>query len=221
MGAAHVAQVYTHWAHLPDRPFRALAYMALVAKDSTKEPSFWGGRDALALALGLDMERGADVLKLKRAVRVLKDSGAITTTYLGHANQRSEYRIYPEKGVTGRPPKGSLDAPLRGSLDDPLRGSYMTPKGVTGCPKGGHGVTPLGVLGIRGSGEEPISSPTVVLPRASAPVVMNLKFARSILLDIDPAEARALKLQAPLHATSDEARTIWAAEQIQSRREAS
>ena len=53
MGAAHVSAVYAQWSHLPDRPFRLLAYMALIAKDATPEPAYWGGRDGLCIALGL------------------------------------------------------------------------------------------------------------------------------------------------------------------------
>ncbi|MFP3671185.1 hypothetical protein SB717_39580, partial [Priestia sp. SIMBA_032] len=40
---------------LEHRPFRALAYMALVSMDRDDPPKYWGGRDDLAVALGYPM----------------------------------------------------------------------------------------------------------------------------------------------------------------------
>ena len=54
MGARHVAAAFAQWGSLPDRPFRLLAYMALVAKDSTAQPTYWGGRDGLCVGLGVE-----------------------------------------------------------------------------------------------------------------------------------------------------------------------
>lgn len=52
MGAGNVKLVYARWHDLPDLPFRLLAYMALVSMDEDAEPSYWGGWEALALAIG-------------------------------------------------------------------------------------------------------------------------------------------------------------------------
>ena len=55
MGAGNVSRVYKEWSCLEHRPFRALAYMALVSMDRDDPPKYWGGRDDLAVALGYPM----------------------------------------------------------------------------------------------------------------------------------------------------------------------
>ena len=52
MGAQNVGLVYLYWSHLADRPFRVLAYMALVSMDTDCPPRYWGGYPALARAIG-------------------------------------------------------------------------------------------------------------------------------------------------------------------------
>ena len=74
MGASHVSACYAQWSHLPDRPFRLLTYMALIAKDATPEPTFWGGRDAMCLALGLDPDP-ISYRVARRAVRSCENMG--------------------------------------------------------------------------------------------------------------------------------------------------
>lgn len=216
MGAAHVASVYMNWSHLPDRPFRALVFMALQAKDSHREPQFWGGRDALAECLGLDPDSEPDRHKVKRAVKVLTDAGALEVAYFGHAGKRTNYRINAtKKGATQRPPTGTPDGPHRGPLGDR--------KGATQRPKGGHGVAPQGTQGEQGTREEPKSPSPVVVTRPefeSEERRMDMRLARSILMDLDPDAARKLKLSAPVTIAGDTARTIWAAEQIMARRSA-
>ena len=141
MGARLVAQVFTHWTHLPDRPFRILVRMAHVAKDTNPTPTYWGGRNDLAEALGLPPGEAA-YQSVKRAVRHIVRAGAVEIAYLGHATKRTEYRLTldrmpREKGVTERTPRGSVSDPLRGSVGDPHRGSLSD-------PAGGHSVTPQG-----------------------------------------------------------------------------
>lgn len=76
LGAGNVAGAFDSWSHLPDRAFRALAYMALVSLDRDDPPRYWGGRGALAKALGLaDDEAGHRAVK--RAVAQLVRAGAI------------------------------------------------------------------------------------------------------------------------------------------------
>lgn len=55
MGAGNVSRVFKEWSCLEHRPFRALAYMALVSMDRDDPPKYWGGRDDLAVALGYPM----------------------------------------------------------------------------------------------------------------------------------------------------------------------
>lgn len=52
MGSQNVRTVYARWAHLPDRSFRLLIFMALVTMDDDTEMLFWGGRETMALSLG-------------------------------------------------------------------------------------------------------------------------------------------------------------------------
>lgn len=141
MGARLVAQVFTHWTHLPDRPFRVLVRMAHIAKDTNAKPIYWAGRNDLAEALGL-VPGEAAYQAVKRAVRQIVKAGAVEIEYLGHATKRTEYRLTldrmpPKKGVTQSTPRGSLSDPQKGSVDDPHRGSLSD-------PAGGHSVTPQG-----------------------------------------------------------------------------
>ena len=52
VGSQNVRTVYARWAHLPDRSFRLLIFMALVTMDDDTEMLFWGGRETMALSLG-------------------------------------------------------------------------------------------------------------------------------------------------------------------------
>lgn len=52
MGASLVKGAYEQYPHLPDHAMRALVYMAVTAKDNDETPTYWGGRDALASAIG-------------------------------------------------------------------------------------------------------------------------------------------------------------------------
>ena len=150
MGAQLVSRVYTSWSHLPDRPFRLLVHMALIVKDATKKPTYWGGRDAMAQALGLPPGDAA-YQSVKRAVRQIVTAGAAEIAIQGHAGKRTEYVLTLEpKGVTKRPARGSLNDPQSGSVNDPHRGSLSD-------PSAGHSVTPQGTTegGTEENREEP------------------------------------------------------------------
>jgi hypothetical protein len=115
--------------------------MAHVAKDTNPTPTYWGGRNDLAEALGLPPGEAA-YQSVKRAVRHIVRAGAVEIAYVGHATKRTEYRLTLDrmprkKGVTERTPRGSVSDPLRGSVGDPHRGSLSD-------PAGGHSVTPQG-----------------------------------------------------------------------------
>ena len=153
MGARLVAQVFTHWTHLPDRPFRVLVRMAHIAKDTNPVPIYWAGRDDLAQALGLTPGEAA-YQAVKRAVRQIVKAGAVEIEYLGHATKRTEYRLTVDrmprkKGVTESTPRGSVSDPQKGSVNDPHRGSLSD-------PAGGQSVTPQGTTegGTKENGEE-------------------------------------------------------------------
>ena len=150
MGAQLVSRVYTSWSHLPDRPFRLLCHMALIVKDATKKPTYWGGRDAMAQALGLEPGEAA-YQSVKRAVRQIVAAGAAEIAIHGHAGKRTEYVLtLTGKGVTERPSRGSVNDPHSGSVNDPQRGSLSD-------PSAGHSVTPQGTTegGTEENREEP------------------------------------------------------------------
>ena len=141
MGAQLVSRVYASWGHLPDRPFRLLAHMALTVKDATPKPTYWAGRDTLAQALGMEPSAAAHQ-SVKRAIRQIVAAGAAEIAIHGHAGKRTEYVLTldpmaKKKGVTKSTPRGSLNDPQRGSVKAPQRGSLSD-------PSAGHLVTPLG-----------------------------------------------------------------------------
>ena len=183
MGARLVTQVFTHWTHLPDRPFRLLVRMAHIAKDTHAEPTYWAGRNDLAEALGLPPGEPA-YQAVKRAVRQIVKAGAVEVAYLGHATKRTEYRLTldrmpPKKGVTQRTPRGSVSDPLRGSVNDPHRGSLSD-------LSGGQSVTPQGttVGGTEEHREESSSS------RNSTVVALTDRIAKSRNSNLGSARAR-------------------------------
>ena len=180
MGAQLVSRVYTSWTHLPDRPFRLLAYMALIAKDTNADPTFWGGRDSLAEAMGMPPGTESTRQMIKRAVRVLITSGAIERAYVGHAGKRTEYRLtltprQPKKGVRIVPPQGVNSVTPEGELWVPQRGNDS-------YPKGGTVGSPLGTIRNQsGKQEESISSPNSSVGGATA-AVAKASESRLILL---------------------------------------
>lgn len=137
MGARLAAQVWAYWSHLPDRPHRLLLHMAHIIKDDTKAPTYWGGREAMCQALGLEPQTAASHQTVKVTVRRLVDAGALERTMHGHAGKRSEYRLTLERGNTSNPLRGNGSDPLRGNTTDPHRGNGSVPAGVTPA-------TPLG-----------------------------------------------------------------------------
>jgi hypothetical protein len=55
VGYSNVAMAYTYWAFLPDRAFRILGFMALMAADTDNPPCYFAGYAPLARALGRDV----------------------------------------------------------------------------------------------------------------------------------------------------------------------
>lgn len=91
MGAALAVRVYVQWKHLPDRPFRVLVRMALMALDDDPDPKYFGGRELLIDALGLDPAKGTSGRMATRAVSDLVKAGAIERTKSG--GRRMEYTL--------------------------------------------------------------------------------------------------------------------------------
>lgn len=174
MGAAHVSAVYAQWSGLPDRPFRLLAYMALIAKDSTPEPTYWGGRDGLCIALGLD-HTPTSYRIARRAVADLEAAGALRRTYVGHAGKRSEYRVIlgsPKEDTTVplSPVDNPHDAPDKGGHHSPPEGGHLSPqRGTDLTQKEDTTVPPRKMRNTRSDVEEENSPTKVSTDRACEP----------------------------------------------------
>lgn len=149
MGAQNVSKAFTLWRSLTDQPFRALTYMALVSMDSDDPPTYWGGREALAEALGhtlppedsADAEAAAQVREkayraVKRALRSLQQEGAIHTLKPASFRRHAVYEIRLRLGVDNRP-QGTEIAPPKGTDES-------TPKGSEKAPPKGTDETPVG-----------------------------------------------------------------------------
>ncbi|ALQ31221.1 hypothetical protein AA310_05810 [Arthrobacter sp. YC-RL1] len=95
MGASNVAMVFAHWAHLDHREARALTYMANVSLDADFPPVYFGGWEALAAALGADIDSKRESSR-RTAVRVLgalAKAGAIVSSGKARTGVRAEYAL--------------------------------------------------------------------------------------------------------------------------------
>lgn len=118
MGAGLVKAVFACWGHLDPMPKLLLVRMAVSALDDDTPPMFWGGRTALATAIGRDVpdappmtdrSRDADLARkarrdafkaVERAVQALTRSGAVVLTNRPGPGERGcyELRIMPRGG---------------------------------------------------------------------------------------------------------------------------
>lgn len=95
MGAKNVITVYQNWANLPHREMRALAFMAVNGMDDAEPPVYFGGWEALAVALGADPFGNTESARktATRAISGLLKAGAIVSTGRAGAGVRAEYAI--------------------------------------------------------------------------------------------------------------------------------
>lgn len=124
-----------HAANLTAGELVVLGYMCVVALDRENakgQPArmYFGGRGALAIALGYDETSEAGIQKVKRAIQSLRKRGLIEPM-VEHARTgtRQSYRL-------------NIGLP-RGSEVDPLKGSEVDPQeGVNSVPFRGSEVDP-------------------------------------------------------------------------------
>lgn len=130
MGANLVKAVFVNWRHLPDQPFRLLTFMALTCPDARKQPTYYGGRESLALNIGMEDDE-AGFRAVKRCVAILIARGAIERAYQGHGGKRSEYtlkvRNTEPQGATGCTPQGATESTPQGYNERPNRGTSDVP----------------------------------------------------------------------------------------------
>jgi hypothetical protein len=113
MGASNVAKVFEHWPHLKYREKVALLFMANTALDADAPARFWGGWEALALALGLDTGNGSDddakraaknaSEQVRRALAALAEAGAVVSSSAARFNIRAEYALALDPAYTFKP----------------------------------------------------------------------------------------------------------------------
>lgn len=220
MGARHVAAAFAQWGSLPDRPFRLLAYMALVAKDSTAQPTYWGGRDGLCVGLGVEATPSGHRVA-RRAIADLEAAGAIERKYVGHSRKRSEYRLVltPAKGDT-TVPLSPADNPDEtddegGRTSPPKGGQIRSERGTDLVEKGDTSVPPRKKKNTRSEEEEEISPTQVSTDRACEPTTsdLNLLQAKRILRDTFEDNGRDLIQRRPFGMSTDDG-AIWAAYQV-------
>lgn len=115
MGAANVAAVYAYWKHLDHAPVRLLAYMALItydhAKDGKPARTYWGGREALAEALGhkcppegdaeAEEQRKRAFRNLAKTISVLARAGAVTLVQKPAPGKNAVYRVELNASTSG------------------------------------------------------------------------------------------------------------------------
>lgn len=135
-------------AALKDGPFRLLAYMALVARDD--DPRYWGGRDALAMALGMhpdEKEREPWYQKVKRHIRTLKTAGCIDVARAQAPGRNAEYllTLSMKQGSQDDPSTGVTTRPLSDGPEPGNRGQNQPPTGVKNDRNRGHVSVSTGV----------------------------------------------------------------------------
>lgn len=138
---------------LTGNEFRVLIQMAVTAKDTDPEPSYWSSREDSARALGRMIpdepapddpdadakrrERDAAFFALKGAIRGLRTAGAIQTTDPGRRGHRAVYKLtlMPMHGSENPPAIREENPPAIGGNPSPYRSENPPPKeepGTTG-----------------------------------------------------------------------------------------
>lgn len=126
MGAQLVRLAYARWSHLPDRAFRVLAFMALVAMDADTPPIYFGGRETLSrLGLGrmtpdeparsdrsaraeaYRKQRRADFEAVKSAIRELVDAGPVRVVSGAAPGRTAVYSLHLD-AATGQSIVGDI-----------------------------------------------------------------------------------------------------------------
>lgn len=143
MGSSNVIKVFRHWTHLDHRDIRGLAYMANVTIDQHTPPVYFGGWEALAAALGLDVddtEKGQANAKRStlRVLSALAKAGGIVSSGQARAGVRAEYALALDPDKTYRPVGKGREVTWEAVPRSTSQGdSYSHPKGDSdGHPQG-------------------------------------------------------------------------------------
>lgn len=109
MGATLASAAITRWPHLTDRARLVLVTMCLQARDratgSIPAATYYGGHhDIAARMFGVEEPTDADLLKVKRAMKELRESGAVVVAQPACRGRTTVYRL----DVTGLPNQDQL-----------------------------------------------------------------------------------------------------------------
>lgn len=160
MGHHNVKKVFAFWVHLEHRETRALTYMANESRDGDTPPIYFGGWEALAHALGANVQGNPESARktAMRALGMLGKAGAIVSSGQARSGVRANYAIALDPAYTflptgkGRDVKwkqipregGTATGTLRGTASDPLSGTATGMQGGTATGQvGGQLQTPL------------------------------------------------------------------------------
>lgn len=103
MGAGLNRAAYHAGAALDHAAMRLYGYMATRALDSDPTPKFWGGREALAAALGKEADN-AGFKAARSALGKLRDAGLIRDGRTAHTGRHATYLLLNGHGAPLRPP---------------------------------------------------------------------------------------------------------------------
>lgn len=157
MGAGNVKAVFALWGDLPGAAFRLLTYMALRSKDADSPPTYYGGRDDLAFALGRKIpsaadadaegrrEREAAFKAVKAAIGVLVKQGAIAPAERARPGWNAVYALKLDRQGTENVPHSPANE--GGTLGNHRR--WHEGRGVVklGCPHCSAEAAPAGDMG--------------------------------------------------------------------------
>lgn len=110
MGATNVVRVFTHWPELKHRDKVGLLFMANMAKDADEPPVYWGGWEAIARALGLDLGDREDAKaqanaseQVRRVMASLAKAGVVVSSARARTHVRAEYALALDPRFTFKP----------------------------------------------------------------------------------------------------------------------
>jgi len=141
VGAQNVAKVFTYWTHLGHRDTRALVYMANVSLDADQPPLYFGGWEALAVAMGLSPDRDdpneSARKQIVKALKVLTDAGVVVSTGAARRGVRAEYALALDPTIAWRCTglrRDQSDGILKGTWEKANRSSPKVQRHQNGVP---------------------------------------------------------------------------------------
>ncbi|MGO1735346.1 MAG: hypothetical protein ACTHZ9_03345 [Leucobacter sp.] len=109
MGAGLNLAAYAHGHDLEHAAMRVYGYMALRALDTDAAPKYWGGREALAAAIG-GAPDAAGFKAVQRALSALRRSGLVRDELAAHRGRQATYLLLDGAGSPLRPFSAMGDA---------------------------------------------------------------------------------------------------------------